>query len=57
MWKPMHQQPVFAGAASELTGVADALFAEGLCLPSGTGMSDGDVMRVAAIIKNHLELR
>ncbi len=55
IWKPMHQQPVFAGATSELTGVADALFAEGLCLPSGTGMSDHEVNRVTAIIKKNLE--
>ena len=50
VWKPMHQQPVFAGAPSYLTGVADEIFAEGLCLPSGAAMSDADVARVVAIV-------
>jgi len=55
IWKPMHQQPVFAQAESELTGVADSIFSEGLCLPSGTGMSDNDVMRVATLLKSQLK--
>ena len=52
IWKPMHQQPVFAGAETVLTGAADLAFAEGLCLPSGSAMTDDDVQRVAnAIIR------
>lgn len=54
VWKPMHQQPVFAGAQSVLTGVADEIFADGLCLPSGVAMADGDVERVADIILREL---
>ena len=50
VWKPMHQQPVFAGSMSYLTGVADEIFADGLCLPSGAAMSDDDVARVAEIV-------
>ena len=50
VWKPMHAQPVFREAEAYLTGVADAIFAEGLCLPSGTGMTDEDVDRVAGIV-------
>jgi dTDP-4-amino-4,6-dideoxygalactose transaminase len=50
VWKPMHQQPVFAGAESHLTGMADTIFAEGLCLPSGSSMTDDDVERVASIV-------
>lgn len=50
VWKPMHQQPVFAGAESVLTGVADAVFETGLCLPSGTAMSDDDVDRVLGVM-------
>ena len=53
IWKPMHQQPVFAGAESIITGVADQIFEEGLCLPSGTFMTDteidgviGEIMKV-----------
>ena len=50
VWKPMHQQPVFAGAESVLTGVADRVFVEGLCLPSGTAMTDDDVDRVLDVV-------
>lgn len=35
VWKPMHLQPVFAGGTAFLNGTAEALFASGLCLPSG----------------------
>ena len=54
VWKPMHQQPVFTGSQSYLTGVADAVFAEGLCLPSGVGMTDDDVDRVAGHVLREL---
>ncbi len=40
VWKPMHLQPVYDGAPAVLTGVSDRLFELGLCLPSGSGMSD-----------------
>ena len=39
LWKPMHQQPVFAGARAFLRGDADRLFAAGLALPSGSALS------------------
>lgn len=47
IWKPMHQQPVFRDNEAHLTGVADRLFDEGLCLPSGVGLTDSDIERVA----------
>ena len=46
VWKPMHLQPVFAGATSRLSGVSDRLFADGLCLPSGSSMTADDQGRV-----------
>jgi dTDP-4-amino-4,6-dideoxygalactose transaminase len=46
----MHQQPVFKDSESVLTGIADRLFDEGLCLPSGTAMTDSDEDRVLAVI-------
>ena len=46
VWKPMHQQPVFASAESVITGVADQIFEEGLCLPSGTSMTNAEIDRV-----------
>jgi dTDP-4-amino-4,6-dideoxygalactose transaminase len=41
-WKPMHQQPVFAGAAVIGGAVADRIYAEGVCLPSGSALSEID---------------
>lgn len=50
-WKPMHLQPVYADATAVLSGVSDALFAKGLCLPSGSAMSDADQDRVVAELR------
>lgn len=45
-WKPMHLQPVFSG--SEMVGgsVSEELFTRGLCLPSGSALTDDQVDRV-----------
>jgi pyridoxal phosphate-dependent aminotransferase EpsN len=52
MWKPMHLQPVYAAAAIEGSGeVARGLFDTGLCLPSGSAMSDGDIDRVCSTVE------
>lgn len=51
VWKPMHQQPAFGRNRVLNRGVADVLFRDGLCLPSGTGMPEGSVERVARIIR------
>ena len=48
LWKPMHLQPVFAGAPARVDGTSEWLFEHGLCLPSGSGMSDDDLERVVA---------
>jgi dTDP-4-amino-4,6-dideoxygalactose transaminase len=45
-WKPMHQQPVFGGAEMFGGTIADEAFARGVCLPSGSSMSDDDLDRV-----------
>lgn len=52
LWKPMHLQPVFANAPRYVNGVSEALFAQGLCLPSGPQVTDEDVDRIVEIIKN-----
>ena len=52
MWKPMHLQPVFKGYRVINNGVADKLFAQGLCLPSGTAMTNEDLNHVIEIIKS-----
>lgn len=53
LWKPMHLQPVFAKAPAYVNGVSEALFAQGLCLPSGPLVTDEDVDRIVEIIKNY----
>lgn len=52
VWKPMHLQPVFRDAKVFGGGVGERLFANGLCLPSGTGLSVEDVERVCGIVRN-----
>jgi len=56
VWKPMHAQPVFAGcrlfSGKNGGAVAEEQFARGLCLPSGTAMTEDDVARVAGVVKN-----
>ena len=51
LWKPMHLQPVFAGAKSVINGVSEGLFERGLCLPSGTAMNDDDLARICEVVK------
>jgi pyridoxal phosphate-dependent aminotransferase EpsN len=45
-WKPMHLQPLFADAPMRGGRVAEEIFRTGLCLPSGSSMSDADQQRV-----------
>ena len=52
LWKPMHLQPVFNTYQAFTNGVSEDLFNRGLCLPSGSNMSDQDLNRVVDIIKN-----
>lgn len=54
VWKPMHLQPVFHGTKLWKSGdeaVSERLFARGLCLPSGTAMTNADLDRVCAIVQ------
>ncbi|WP_283949353.1 DegT/DnrJ/EryC1/StrS family aminotransferase [Thiomicrolovo sulfuroxydans] len=51
LWKPMHLQPLFSGAAAVKDGTSEQLFSRGLCLPSGTQMTQEDVVRVSDIIR------
>lgn len=55
LWKPMHMQPVFKDAPYYGAQVAEALFANGLCLPSGSNLSKNDLERTAAVIQHLLQ--
>ena len=52
LWKPMHLQPAFAGCEVVGGAVAEGLFARGLCLPSGTAMTEADIERVGSVIRS-----
>jgi len=54
LWKPMHLQPLFKKEYVVEDGTSQKLFNRGLCLPSGTSMSDEEVMRVCDIVKGIL---
>lgn len=43
LWKPMHMQPVFADCPFYGNGVSELLFEKGLCLPSGSNLSNEDL--------------
>lgn len=51
VWKPMHQQPLLANAETVGGGVADQLFADGLCLPSGSNLTDEELSKVVAAVR------
>lgn len=52
LWKPMHLQPVFADAPRYVDGTSEWLFDRGLCLPSGTLVTEEDLQRVVAVIRS-----
>jgi len=52
MWKPMHLQPIFEKYPYYGDSVAEKLFKDGLCLPSGSNLQRADLDRVISIIKN-----
>ena len=51
VWKPMHKQPVYAGAPAYINGVSESLFKIGFCLPAGPYVSDEDVHYIVDCIK------
>lgn len=54
LWKPLHLQPVFKDCKSFTNGVSEELFDKGLCLPSGSNLSGGDLQLVTDIIKKNI---
>lgn len=58
LWKPMHLQPVFAACRyypHGETSVSDLLFGEGICLPSGSNLTEGNIDRVADVMRRLLK--
>ena len=54
LWKPMHLQPVFKDSPNYSDGTSEDLFDRGLCLPSGSNLTNDDLGRIAHIIKKTL---
>lgn len=55
LWKPMHLQPVFANSPYYGGKVSEKLFEDGLCLPSGSNLTDTDRCRIAAVFDAYFE--
>ncbi len=53
-WKPMHLQPAFRGFPMRGGAVAEAVFRTGVCLPSGSKMTEVDQERVIDAVRGHL---
>ena len=51
VWKPMHKQPVYAGAPVYTNGVEEDIFKVGMCLPAGPYVTDDDVRYIVESIK------
>jgi pyridoxal phosphate-dependent aminotransferase EpsN len=51
VWKPMHLQPLFAQAPRFGGAVAGEFFANGLCLPSGSSLTEPERERVAGVVR------
>ncbi len=51
LWKPMHLQPLYRNARCFGGTTAAQLFETGLCLPSGSALSDADLDRIASVIE------
>lgn len=55
LWKPMHLQPVYQNCPYYGAGESEKLFENGLCLPSGSILSDDELCRVVDVIVNFFE--
>ena len=56
LWKPMHLQPVFSGAPAYTSGFSEKAFEQGLCLPSGSNLTDVEKERIASQLKRIFRL-
>ena len=52
LWKPMHLQPVFKGLPYYGSKVSETLFEKGICLPSGSNLTEEDLNRISKKLKS-----
>ena len=55
IWKPMHQQPVLSEYKKYINGNSDLLFLQGICLPSGSDLTNDDLKRIVKSIKTFFD--
>lgn len=55
LWKPMHLQPVFSHCPFYGEGISEALFNNGVCLPSGSNLTDDDLERIMKVLSKTFE--
>lgn len=55
LWKPMHLQPVFKDCLYYGKNVSENLFESGICLPSGSNLSDNEKDRIKSVVVNFLK--
>ena len=53
LWKPLHMQPIFKNCKSYTNGTSEKLFEIGLCLPSGSDLSDHNLQLISTLIKKN----
>jgi dTDP-4-amino-4,6-dideoxygalactose transaminase len=51
LWKPMHMQPLFRGHRYRGQGVGELLFEQGICLPSGSDLTEAEIDMICEIIR------
>ena len=56
LWKPMHMQPIFAKYPFYGGNTAENLFEKGLCLPSGSNLTDEDRTRITQVINTFFKI-
>lgn len=55
LWKPMHLQPVFSNCPVYNNGISEYLFSNGLCLPSGSNLTEEDQNRIISVIRKTVQ--
>ena len=56
LWKPLHLQPVFKDSLYYGDNLSERLFERGLCLPSGSNLTNDEVSRIESALRTSLKL-
>jgi len=54
LWKPMHMQPIFKNNLFYGSELSEGLFNKGICLPSGSNLSDDELYRIKSLIEKYV---